>query len=226
MLGFNRDANVKTNLLTQVLAHQSANRLAQGGRDGTGGTGGLVWSIVGVVDPTLCAQTLGLPVEIVRAAEATFEGLPPGQAVAWPAQFIGGIVVGGDYTTAWQALAQQIAGGLPTAADHSGAGAAVADLYGRFVSGVGGIPLQTEWDALKALAAPDLGAQIQKRVFGAQVTTLLCVPNAATALLARAGDVARVVASAGQANGSPTAFFVGLSSQLTTLLQAAPTPLG
>lgn len=224
-LGYGGSGALKTQLVQRVANIRGAGNLGQGGRDGIrDGRGGLVWSVnQSVVDPRATASNLGVPTEVVRAAEVIFEGLGPVAAQLWPERFLNAIVTGGNTVNTWAAFSQWLLGTQLATADPPDAPCAtLAALFGRWITGGVSLPTQVEWDAARVLAQGDLAAVILRRKQAARTALALWLPASQTSSSpVTPRCVAVALGEAAQAAVSGAVAWANMSDQLVTVLQAA-----
>ena len=134
----------KARVLARVRRHREADRLIHGvyWENGRGCAVGCTVSgrrRAGEGWYDAVARQIGIPAHLAALEDAIFEGLPNGDAQAWPERFLGAIPEGADLSRVWP----QFAIWLLTEETPSASGEAVAALYRRRLAG--DEPTDAEW---------------------------------------------------------------------------------
>ena len=154
----------KDQVLARVRRHREADRLIHGvyWENGRGCAVGCTVSgrrRAGEGWYDAVARQIGIPAHLAALEDAIFEGLPNGDAQAWPERFLRAIPEGADLGRVWP----QFAIWLLTEEAPSASGEAVAALYRRRLAG--DEPTDAEWSR-EAEAARAAGASGAARAAG------------------------------------------------------------
>ena len=104
LLAYHGKPAVKTAILAQLARHREADELVKG-KYWQGGKGCAVGCTIHSDDHAEYEPRFGIPQMLARLEDAIFEGLPNGQAKAWPERFMGAIKPGADLNcVGWQFL--------------------------------------------------------------------------------------------------------------------------
>jgi hypothetical protein len=104
LIAFHGDPAIKEKYLSRVSAHAAADELIQG----TGwedGKGCAVGCTLHRYEHAGFETELGIPEELAYLQDGIFEGLPNGEAKAFPAQFLSAIQPGADLSLVWSRFA-------------------------------------------------------------------------------------------------------------------------
>ena len=193
-LAYNSDPARKAAILAAMRADIAADRLVKG-QYWQDGKGCAIGCLVRGSSHDDAAALVRMPVELAGLFDAIFEGLPNGEAMAWPVQFLDAIEPGADLSLVWPRWAHWLLREEVSAvAAHDPACAkTVADVATLFAEWIGGVCPKTEaWKMAAGAAWAARAAAAGAAAAGA----------AAAGAVGAAGAAAEAAAGAAKASGA------------------------
>lgn len=104
MIAYLNQPKIKINILRQLRAHTKADELVKG-KYWEGGKGCAVGCTIHSGEHCKYEPRFGIPRVLAKLEDNIFEGLPNGQAKAWPVRFMEAVKVGTDLGVVWPQFA-------------------------------------------------------------------------------------------------------------------------
>jgi len=224
LVAYHGDPKIKENYLARVRAHREADEMVKGvyWKDGKGcGVGCTIHS----GNHHSYETELGIPEVLAHLEDAIFEGLPNGDAKAWPERFLSAIKPGADLSLVWPRFALWLLvdpadGVIKYAGEYRDVDKAirrVGDLYREWTEGRK--PDKAAWAAARAAARDAARAAAGDAARAAAWAAAWSAARAAAGDAARAAAGAAARAAAGDAAWD--AAFRRMADKLVELLEAA-----